>query len=129
MGHTAFQALAICVILLSVAQSIRRQRKSQEMPFAKYWFVYAIGAWCAGCFLYGIIFFVDAPFHENIPQRPCVNAEFCGKDGTPHTREEFEAFVVWQNVLILSWLVGLPTMWIASWVSKRQKAASASSEE
>jgi hypothetical protein len=129
MGHTAFQALAICVILLSVALSIRRQRKSQEMPFAKYWFVYAIAAWCAGCFLYGIIFFVDAPFHESTPQSPCVNAAFCGKDGTPHTREEFEAFVAWQNMLILSWLVGLPTMWIASWVSKRQKAVSASSEQ
>ena len=129
MRQVVFQALAICIILLSAALSIRRLRKSQQMPFAKYWFVYAVGAWCAGCFLYGIIFFVDAPIRENTAQRPCLNAEFCGKNGTPHTREEFDAFVVWQNVLILSWLVGLPTMWIASWVSKRQKAACASSEE
>jgi hypothetical protein len=129
MGHAAFQALFICTILLSIVLSIRRQRTSREMPFAKYWPVYLIGAWCAGCFLYGAIFFVDAPLRGTNPQRPCVNAEFCGKDGTPHTREEFEAFVVWQNVLILSWLIGLPTMWIAGWVSKQQKAASASSEE
>ena len=122
MRQVVFQAFAICIILLSAALSIRRLRKSQQMPFAKYWFVYAVGAWCAGCFLYGIIFFVDAPIRENTAQRPCLNAEFCGKNGTPHTREEFDAFVVWQNVLILSWLVGLPTMWIASRVSKRQKA-------
>jgi hypothetical protein len=126
MGHTAFQALAICTILLSIVLSMRRQWKSREMPFKNYWLAYTIGAWCMGCFVYGIIFFVDAPLRESSPQKPCINAEFCGKDGTPHTRQEFESFLVWQNTLILSWLFGVPTLWIASWIAKRQKAASSS---
>jgi hypothetical protein len=122
MRPILFQAIAICIILLSVALSIRRQWKSQEMPFRRYWLVYVIGAWCIGVFLYGIVFFIDAPLHENTSQTPCVKAEFCGKGGTPHTREEFESFLIWQNTLILSWLFGVPTLWIASWVAKRQKA-------
>jgi len=85
-----------------------------------------------GCLLYGIIFFIDAPFHENTPQTPCVKAElkaeFCGKGGIPHTRKEFESFVVWQNILLVSFLLGVPTMFVASRISKRQKTMSSSSE-
>src|SRR5690242_5241029 len=122
MRPLVFQALAICIVLLSVAVSIRRYWKSQEMPFRQYWFAYAVAAWCIGVFLYGIVFFVDAPYHQNTPQTPCVNAEFCGKGGTPHTREEFESLAVWRNTLILSWLLEIPTMLLARWFSKRQKA-------
>jgi hypothetical protein len=129
MRYIGFQTLAIGIILLSIVQSIRRQRKSRDMPFKTYWFSYAIGAWCAGCLMYGIIFFVDAPIRQSTPQEPCANTEFCGKGGTPHTREEFEAFMVWQKVLLLSWLLGVPTLWIASWTAKKQKASSSTSSE
>src|SRR5579871_5343874 len=100
MSRTLFQALAIAILLLSVAVSIRRF--SRDVPFKKYWFAYVIAAWCMGCLLYGVIFFIDAPYHQNTAQTPCVTAEFCGKRGTPHTRQEFESFLVWQNTLIVS---------------------------
>jgi Trk-type K+ transport system membrane component len=126
-----FQAIAICIVLLTIAQFVWRQLKTGEMPFRRYWFVYAVGAWCAGVFLYGILFVADHTIHENTPKTPCpkaVTAEFCGRDGTPHTQEEARAFALWLNTLILSWLVWFPTIWIAGWVSKRRKAASPPAE-
>jgi hypothetical protein len=126
-----FLALAICIVLFTVAQFVWQQRKSGEMPFRKYWFVYALVAWCAGVFLYGIIFFPDGPYHENTSKTPCVKAvtaKFCDKSGKPRTREEVEAYVVWQNTIILSWLVSVPTLWGAGWVAKRRKAVSRSAE-
>jgi hypothetical protein len=129
MQQTLFQALGVCFVVFAIVRFIRQQSKSQEMPFRRYWLVYALWAWCMGCFLYGFIFFIDAPFHENTPQTPCVKAEFCGKGGMPHTRQEFESFVVWQNMLLLSFLFGVPTMFVSQWISKRQKTVSSSSKE
>jgi hypothetical protein len=99
----------------------------KEMPFRRFWFVYVLCLWCVGCFFYGFIFFGDGPFHENTSKTPCA-AEFCGKSGQPHTREEFMAFIVWQNTLIVSVLIWFPIVFAAGWFARRKKDVSSSIE-
>ena len=121
MQKIVFQIIGICILLVVAVQFVRQQRKSGEMPFKKYLPIYVLLAWCLGCFAYGLIFFDDAPFHENTLQHSCAVGQFCGKTGRPHTKEEFEAFSQWQKILISSWIIGIPSTIVAGIIAKKKK--------
>jgi hypothetical protein len=57
-------------------------------------------------FGYGLIRFPDAPLQS------CGDHSFCGKQGRPHTQQEFEAFEFWQNTLFWVWPVGILALYI-----------------
>jgi hypothetical protein len=121
MPSQMLQILGICILAFIVAQFVVRQQKSGDFPFRKYWLVYLILAWCVGCFAYGLIYFVDAPFHESTAQNPCAQGAFCGKSGRPHTKEEFDAFSTWQDILFVSWPIAFVSGLAAQVISKRKK--------
>lgn len=50
---------------------------------------------------YGIVRFPDGPIH------PCGISKYCGKQGQPHTLEQYRAFKTWETTLLYMWPVGL----------------------
>lgn len=106
MGETVFQIVSLGVLLLVIARFARQQRKTCTLPLRKYWPFYVFWAWCIGCFAYGIIFYVDAPFHENAAEASCGDVPYCGKTGRPHTQEEYDAFLDWQDMFFVSAMTG-----------------------
>lgn len=119
-----FQVICIGVSLSIAAVFIRERWKTGDMPFRTYWFVYGLGLWFFGCFMYGIVFFIDAPIHESTAAKPCIKSVFCGKSGIPHTREDYQAFLRWQTILFFSALVTLPPWFVAMRIARRAKDAS-----
>jgi len=65
------------------------------------WLARGVIAWCFACMGYGLVHFPDAPI------QPCGPDHFCGKRDTPHTREEYDAFRLWEKVIFLSWPFGM----------------------
>lgn len=51
------------------------------------------GALAVGSMVYGIYYFPDAPLRESA-------TGYENKSGKPRTRQEYQAFVVWQRVLV-----------------------------
>lgn len=54
-----------------------------------------------GVFAYGLIRYPDGPIH------PCGVGHYCGKQGQPHTREQYLAFERWQTALFYMWAPGM----------------------
>ena len=54
-------------------------------------------------FLYALWRFPDNP------QYPCTQHGYCGKQGQPHTREDFEAFTAWSDTVFWVWPLGMLT--------------------
>lgn len=52
-------------------------------------------------FFYGIVRFPDGPVH------PCGINRYCGKQGQPHTLQQYRAFKTWETTLLYMWPVGL----------------------
>jgi len=52
-------------------------------------------------FFYGVVRFPDSPIH------PCEEHQYCGKQGQPHTYNDFKAFTFWQTTCLYTWPVGL----------------------
>ena len=73
--------------------------------------LFCVLATMAAVFVYGLIFYTDAPIH------PCGNG-FCGKWGHPHTAAEYHAFLTWQATFLATWAVGL-FITFGVWVLKR----------
>jgi len=61
----------------------------------------AIGGAMLIFLLYGIVRFPDSPL------RPCGDSKYCGKQGQPHTLDEYKAFAIWERVLFWSWAPGI----------------------
>jgi len=68
---------------------------------------YCVVAAMTAVFLYGLIFYIDAPI------KPCGDL-FCGKGGQPHTLAEYQSFRTWQGILIFTWAIGLPIHFVFS---------------
>lgn len=49
--------------------------------------------------IYGVYFYPDAPIAK-------CGETYCGKQGEPHTRGDFQAFENWQGLLVLTFIVG-----------------------
>src|SRR5678815_1441633 len=62
-------------------------------------------------FVGGLIAFPDTPIH------PCGTA-YCGKQGQPHSRTDFEYHNIWQTGLWVSW----PLILVAAWWLSRGKS-------
>jgi len=54
-----------------------------------------------GYFAYGMIRFPDSPIH------PCGQGRYCGKQGQPHTLEDYRGDQLWQTGLMGGWPVGM----------------------
>jgi hypothetical protein len=52
-------------------------------------------------FTYGLVRYPDAPIH------PCITAGYCGKQGQPHTQQQYRQFLTWQSTLEWSWPFGM----------------------
>ena len=61
---------------------------------------FAIVATMIVVFCYGLWRFPDAPIH------PCTTHGYCGKQGQPHTQQDFDAFRRWSRTLFWLWPVG-----------------------
>ena len=59
-----------------------------------------LGATMACIFVYGLVRFPDNPIH------PCAEHGYCGKQGQPHTEQDFRAFSQWDG-LMSYWPVGI----------------------
>lgn len=55
---------------------------------------------------YGLVRYPDAPLH------PCVSADYCGKQGQPHTEEDYKRFLTWQSMLEWTWLPGMLVLYV-----------------
>lgn len=53
------------------------------------------GVFAAITFIYGFVKFPDAPIRETI-------TGYAGKTGVPHTREDYEQFLLWEKVTFIS---------------------------
>lgn len=68
---------------------------------------------CMLCFFaYGVIRFPDSPIH------PCRINQYCGKQGQPHTLQDFKAFHFWETTCMYAWPVGLLAMFL---LNRKQK--------
>jgi hypothetical protein len=54
-----------------------------------------------GYFAYGMIRFPDSPIH------PCGDRRYCGKQGRPHSVEDYRAHQSWQTGLMWGWPLGM----------------------
>lgn len=52
-------------------------------------------------FLYGMVRFPDGPIH------PCGRNRYCGKQGQPHTLQQYRAYELWDTTLLYLWPAGL----------------------
>ena len=52
----------------------------------------------AGCLLAAFVMFYGVYYFPDAPVRPTANG-YQGKDGRARTREDFEAFVLWEKVM------------------------------
>jgi hypothetical protein len=52
-------------------------------------------------FAYGMARFPDSPIH------PCKVNHSCGKQGQPHTYDDFRAFAAWQTTFTYAWPAGI----------------------
>ncbi len=57
-------------------------------------------------FFYGILRFPDGPIH------PCGINRYCGKQGQPHTLQQYRAFKSWETTFVYIWPVGLLSLWL-----------------
>lgn len=50
---------------------------------------------------YGLVRFPDGPIH------PCGIDRYCGKQGQPHTLQQYRAYETWETTMLYTWPVGL----------------------
>jgi hypothetical protein len=55
---------------------------------------------------YGLYRFPDAPIH------PCSAQQYCGKQGQPHTPEDYIAFKRWESTLTWLWPPGMLVLFL-----------------
>ena len=81
----------------AVRQSEREREEARSRgPLARLLLVLTIVACllAAATMLYGVYNFPDAPIRE-------AGGAYVGKGGKPHTRDEFEAYVLWGNAMFI----------------------------
>jgi hypothetical protein len=73
-----------------------RKEAGERGPFARLLLTLTIAACLLAAVtgIYGAYNFPDAPFKQ-------TGAGYAGKTGKPHTREEFEAFILWQRAMFI----------------------------
>jgi hypothetical protein len=57
-------------------------------------------------FFWGVWRFPDGPIHT------CVEHGYCGKQGQPHSRKDFELYDRWETLLVWCWLPGMLTAYL-----------------
>jgi hypothetical protein len=76
-----------------------------------------LGSVMLAWFFGGMYLYPDAPLH------PCASNGFCGKQGQPHSRLEFEHFMMWQSTLTWLWPTGMIVLAMLNWekIQARQR--------
>jgi hypothetical protein len=77
-------------------------------------FLASILALSMGLLVYGFVRFPDAPIH------PCGVGQFCGKLNSPHTEEQYQAFIIWVAALIVSVPIGFGAGFLLERRSRRR---------
>ena len=67
---------------------------------------YFVAAMMGILLIYGVIRFPDAPLQA------CSDHGYCGKQGQPHSRRQFEEFEIWQNTLFWVWPIGMLALYV-----------------
>lgn len=78
---------------------------------------FLVVGYMVGLLGYGLVRYPDAPIH------PCASAGYCGKQGQPHNREEYNRFLTWQSMLEWTWLPGMLVLYILNRGRLRQRRA------
>ena len=59
-----------------------------------------------GFLVYGLVRFPDSPIH------PCGDGGYCGKQGRPHSIEDYRAHQFWQTGLMWLWPLGMIALFL-----------------
>ena len=77
----------------------------------------------AALFIYGLGRFPDGPIHKCVPgtayavmQHP---SGYCGKQGQPHTVEDYRAYEIWERTFFIVWPVGLASIAALRYVRRK----------
>ena len=76
------------------------------MQRARRYISWVVGAIMMVTLVYGFWRFPDAPIH------PCSEHGYCGKQGQPHSQQDFAAFHVWETALIWMWPPGMLALYL-----------------
>jgi hypothetical protein len=67
---------------------------------------------------FGLVRYPDAPLE------PCLTSSFCGKQGQPHTEQEYRQFLTWQALLEWTWIPGVLVLFFLNRARIRRRRAS-----
>ncbi len=77
----------------------------QKLRLLLTWCIVAVmGVWFVG----GMVRFPDSPIH------PCATG-FCGKQGQPHTENDYRLHGIWSRVLLIGWPTGMLALALLNW--------------
>jgi hypothetical protein len=112
LSHLPIIVIAAIVVLVAVSfiNAIRAGR---------FGFKYVTAAGCvlaamATFFLYGMIYFPDAPLH------PCALYGYCGKLGQRHSYDDYRLFELWYRAFFIIWPTGVLAIIFLAWKSRRK---------
>jgi hypothetical protein len=82
-----------------------------------------IVALMGGVFLYGLARFPDGPIHPCEPggaylftQHP---DDYCGKQGQPHTMDDYRAYQLWHTALSIIWPLGIGALILIKYLDRK----------
>ena len=65
-------------------------------------------------FSYFVGRFGDGPIHKCVAGRPYAITQhpsgYCGKQGQPHTEEDYQAYQTWETILFIVWPTGMASI-------------------
>jgi hypothetical protein len=73
-------------------------------------------------FIYGFIRFPDSPIH------PCAAHEYCGKQGQPHTLNDYLAFDRWETFIFYLWPIGILSLFLLRAQTDKLSSANSASK-
>lgn len=109
LGMYLFPVIGLCVILY-IAYRTKNELSGASKRRVSRWLELFVLLACMGWFAYGIIAFPDAPY-------TICGEGYCGKAGQPHTKDEYEAFLSWQQWLFIVF----PLSWVMSVILHTKK--------
>jgi hypothetical protein len=76
-------------------------------------------------FVYVGVRFPDWPIQKCVPGTAYAITQhpsgYCGKQGQPHTAEDFHAFEMWETILIYAWPVGIAALAVLQYMRPRPR--------
>ncbi len=80
----------------------------------------------AALFIYGMGRFPDGPIHKCVVSRGYAIIQhpsgYCGKQGQPHTAEDYRIFEVWEETLFVTWPIGLAALFALRKMQQKRRS-------